>query len=162
MSASLARQITSVPLRADTPSSAAAQAGNPLFTYENFRRHYELGPEEKWQICVLEKLIEFTNLPQGWDGYGAHPFKWDAGMFALTVLSRIMLPRTPAPQVVPSPMGGVQIEWHLAGVDLEFHVAAPYDCELWFEDHRTGKMVSTPVTDDLSGLQDAVRTLSAR
>jgi hypothetical protein len=121
-----------------------------------------MGFEEKWQICVVEKLIEFTNLPQDWDGYGASPVKWDAGMFALNVLSQVMLPRTPVPQVVPSPVGGVQLEWHTNGVDLEFHVAAPYDCELWFEDHQTGRSASTVVTDDLSSLQEAVRILSSR
>ena len=82
-------------------------------------------------------------------------------MFALTVLTQVMLPRTPIPQIVPSPGGGVQIEWHTKGIDLEFHIAAPYEGELWFEDH-TGVTVSKLVTDDLSDLQAAVHELTRR
>lgn len=160
MSASLTRQIVPVPVTTGSPGAAIRSVSAPLLSFENFRRHYEIGPDEEWQISVVEKLVEFSNLPNDWDGYGSPPVKWDAGMFALNVLSRVMLARTPAPQVVPSPTGGVQLEWHLAGVDLEFHIAAPYDCELWLEDHRTGRVVSASVTDDLSGLQEAVAMLS--
>ena len=53
-----------------------------------------------------------------------------------------MRPRTPVPQVVPSPVGGVQLEWHEKDIDLELHITAPYECEVWFQDHRTGERVS--------------------
>ena len=115
MSADLARQIVpATPLRANT--AAAARTSVPLFSYENLRRHYDMGFEEKWQICVVEKLIEFTNLPQDWDGYGASPVKWDAGMFALNVLSQVMLPRTPVPKwchrrSAASNLSGTRMVW---------------------------------------------------
>jgi hypothetical protein len=161
MSASLAHRAPPYSGRTDTARTAETGA-SALTSFDVLRRHYELGPEEKWQIPVVQKLVEFANFPTGWDSYNAPPMKWDAGMFALNVLSRVMLSRTPLPDVVPTPTGGVQVEWHTGGIDLEFHVAGPYDCELWFEDQRTGKTVSEVVTDDLSDLQDALRTLTKR
>jgi hypothetical protein len=84
-------------------------------------------------------------------------------MFALTVLQHVMRRGAPTPQIVPSSSGGVQVEWHESGIDLELHVAAPYKCELWFEDHRSGdEPVSTELSGDFSVLQTAIRTLSLR
>ena len=54
-------------------------------------------------------------------------------MFVLSVLNDVMRTRTPIPQVVPSAGGGVQLEWHQKGIDLELHIAGPYQCELWFQ-----------------------------
>jgi len=162
MSANLARQLPATVQDSLASRTVGSEAGTSQLRYENFRRHYELGPDEKWQVAVVEKLVAFAKLPLGWDGYSAPPVKWDAGMFALNVLTQVMLPRTPAPQIVPSSAGGVQFEWHTGGIDLEFHVSGPYDCELWVEDHCTGTNKSVLVSDDLSDLQNAVRTLTSR
>ncbi len=116
--------------------------------FERFRRHYTAGFDAKWQIAVLNKLFSFYQMPADWDGNGAPPVRREAGMFALEALAQVMLPRTPLPRIVPTSVGGVQVEWHEADIDLEFHVAAPYHCELWFEDH-TGQYA--PVSAELAG-----------
>jgi hypothetical protein len=64
--------------------------------------------------------------------YRAPHIGFDTGMFALIVLNDVMRTHTPIPQVVPSGTGGVQLEWHQKGIDLELYIAAPYQCELWF------------------------------
>jgi hypothetical protein len=162
MSANVARQAETAQPRTSNVTTTPVQSGATALSYEKFRQHYDMDLREKWHTSVVEKLVELSNLPPDWDSYGASPVKWDAGMFALNILTKVMLPRTPAPQIVPSPVGGAQLEWHVSDIDLEFHVAGPYDCELWFADHRTGKTVSSSVSDDLSELQEAVRTLSKR
>jgi hypothetical protein len=83
-------------------------------------------------------------------------------MFAMNILNSVMRNRTPVPQVVPTPVGGIQLEWHEKDVDLEIHVTAPYETELWFKDHRTGAVISTELTSDLSPLQTAIQTLTDR
>ncbi len=162
MSGSSARRLDVI--LSNPPASATAAVGSrdTMLRFERFRRHYELGPDEKWQVEVVDRLVELTSLPRDWDGYGGQPVKWDAGMFALNVLKQVMLPRTSLPQIVPSSVGGVQIEWHEKDIDLEFHVTAPYEGEVWFQDHRAGITSSKLVSDDLSELQAAVRTLTLR
>ncbi len=100
----------------------------------------------------------------GWDSYGAPRIGWDTGMFALSILNDVMRTRTPIPQVVPSGAGGVQIEWHQKGVDLELHITAPYECELWFQDHRQPMRppISVELTDNFSALLKPIELLTTR
>jgi hypothetical protein len=120
--------------------------------YPNFARAFEAEPERKWQSEVQKRLLTYAKLPRGWDTYGAQPIGWDAGLFALSILNDFMRPRTPIPQVVPSSAGGVQLEWHQKGVDLELHVTGPYHCELWFKDHLAPN--DPPVSLDLTAPED--------
>jgi hypothetical protein len=131
--------------------------------HSNFRRHYVVPPERRWHVEVVQKLLGLTRLGPNWDGYGAPPTKWDAGMFALNVLDQVMSERTPIPQVVPSSTGGVQLEWHERQMDIELHVDAPYACELWVRDLRSGRQdISIEISDDFSELQRAISTLTRR
>lgn len=135
-----------------------------LLSFDQALRHYNAKYENTWQVEVLDKLYELLQLPPDWDGQSAPVVRRDAAMFVLEVLGKVMQPHTPLPQVVPSSVGGIQIEWHEAGIDLEFHIAAPYECELWFEDHQSGcQPVSLEMnTADFTALRDAVSTLTKR
>lgn len=115
-----------------------------------------------WQAAVLERVVALLNMPANWDGYGAPAISREAVMFALEVLQRTMQPTTPVPQVVPSSVGGVQLEWHERDIDLELHVAAPFRCEIWFEDHRAGTMVSKELSADFAALRSALDELTKR
>jgi hypothetical protein len=77
-------------------------------------------------------------------------------------MEQVMRPETPVPQVVPSSGGGLQLEWHEKDIDLEVNFAAPYQCDLWFEDHRTGKCVSKLLTNDFSALKEAIALITTR
>lgn len=150
------------------PESGTATArtlsprGAPPLQFDNFMQHYGADPERKWQVEVLDKLLKFVRLPPGWDGYGSPAPKWDAGLFALSVLNSIMRPRTPLPQIVPTAVGGVQLEWHEKDIDLELHITAPYRCEVWFEDHRDGTHLSDDLSADLSALGSPIEALTLR
>jgi len=134
----------------------------PEITFDKFWSHYNVAPEQKWQVEVLKHLVKYAALSPGWDSYVGVPLRLDAGFFALSLLNDIMRPRTPMPQVVPSPVGGVQLEWHEKNIDLELHIAAPYECELWFEDHRTGERVSRELSNDFSSLAAPIAQLTSR
>jgi hypothetical protein len=115
-------------------------------------------------MAIGQRLLTYAKLPHGWDTYNAPAIGWDAGLFALSVLNDFMRPRTPVPQVVPSTAGGVQLEWHQKGVDLELHITGPYRCELWFKDHRTPDVdpISIELTDDYSALRRPFELLTTR
>jgi hypothetical protein len=159
--------------------SASAQRGENLFyesagstvtptpratNYPNFFKAFDAPPDKKWQIEVQGHLLKYVKMRDGWDSYGAPPVGWDTGMFALSVLNDVMRTRTPIPQVVPSAAGGVQLEWHQKGIDLELHIARPYQCELWFQDHREPKdaPISLELIDDFSALLKPIELLTTR
>ena len=77
---------------------------------------------------ILEELIR---LPRGWDGYRAPPVSFENANFALKMMESICGRLTPPPQVVPGSGGDLQVEWHLAGGDVELHVRGPNDVHAW-------------------------------
>jgi hypothetical protein len=145
-------------------NSTVSTATKPRGQFPTFRQAYDASPERKWQIEVQSQLLQYAKMEQGWNSYGAPAVTWDAGMFALSILNDIMRPRTPIPQVVPSSAGGVQLEWHEKGIDLEIHVTGPYRCALWFEDQTAPNTppVSLDLTDDLSPLLKPIELLTTR
>ena len=160
---SAALQLTDDQFMPDHRGSIDASVGaiGPALSFEKFARHYET-PTAAWQVDIVRQLLRLRELPRGWDGYGAPPLSPDAAWFTIELLGKIMRPRTPVPHVVPSSVGGIQIEWHEKDIDLEIHIAAPYQCELWYKDHRSGNLVSEEFTGDFSILANPVAELSQR
>jgi hypothetical protein len=148
----------------ESAASSAEPATPKAAAYPNFYGAFNAPPERKWQIEVQNRLLKYVKMQKGWDSYGAPPVGWDTGMFALSVLNDVMRTRTPIPQVVPSAAGGVQLEWHQKGIDLELHIAAPYQCELWFQDHQqpNDPPVSVELTDNFSALLKPIELLTTR
>jgi hypothetical protein len=105
-------------------------------SYERFWQEYNSRVDRRIENEIEPQLKEFTQYQVGWDSYNAPPLRHDTAGFALSVLNSIMNTRTPLPQVAPSSVGGVQLEWHEKGIDLELHIIAPYDCEVWFRDNQ--------------------------
>jgi hypothetical protein len=132
--------------------------------YPNLYAHLNAAPERKWEVEVVRALVRLARLPAGWDSYRSPPPSRDAGHFALEILQGIMRPRTPPPQIVPSSGGGIQLEWHEKGIDLELHITAPYQCELWFQDHQdqNSQPISLELTDDFSELKRPIALLTNR
>jgi hypothetical protein len=145
-------------------SSTSAASAQAKSQFPNFYRAFNAPPEQRWQIEVQSRLVEYVKMQPGWDSYSAPRIGWDTGMFALSILHEVMRTRTPIPQVVPSGAGGVQFEWHQKGIDLELHIAGPYECELWFEDHHHPQQspVSLELTDNFSALLKPIELLTTR
>jgi hypothetical protein len=144
--------------------NATGTASRHVSDFPKFAQAIDAEPERKWQTEVQKHVLNYAKLPRGWDTYDAPPIGWDAGLFALSILNDFMRPRTPIPQVVPSTAGGVQLEWHEKGIDLELHIMRPYHCELWFKDHRAPDVppVSMDLTDDYSALRKPFDLLTSR
>jgi hypothetical protein len=140
----------------------------PLLRLEQFRDHYDLdartvrAEEQEWQVPIFDTLVRYALMQEGWDSYSGQPLRWDVGMFALTVLSSVMRPRTPPPQIVPVSDGAVQIEWHQKQIDLELYISAPYVCEVFFHDRRTGTEFSEELSNDFTRLTSPIAELTTR
>jgi hypothetical protein len=79
-----------------------------------------------WVRPVAKKLDELLSLPQNWDSYGAPKIADSVVPTVIGLLQDVMLPTTPIPQIFPTSSGGVQLEWHQNGVDLEIEID-PHD-----------------------------------
>jgi hypothetical protein len=124
--------------------TTTGRRAEPLRTsFEKFWQEYHSSVELETELDVKRKrelqikLDKFTQYPVGWNSYGAPPLRPETKDFALSVLTVIMQPRTPLPHVASSSVGGLHVEWHEKGIDLELHIIAPYDCDVWFSDSRT-------------------------
>ena len=116
-----------------------------------------------WQADVLSKVLNLADLPANWNSYGAKPLRHDTALFAMLVLENIMQGDTPLPDVVPTAGGGLQLEWHEHGVDLEINVKEPNRCEYWFEDLRSqAAPISGPLETNFFALQDPIALLTSR
>jgi hypothetical protein len=72
-----------------------------------------------WITSVVDRLGHLFALAEDWDGEGARPLDFDTAMEALNFLLTKALHETPAPQLIPTSAGGLQLEWHCGGSDLE-------------------------------------------
>lgn len=109
---------------------------------------------------IAQALSSLLVLPPNWDSYGAQPIDPRCIEYARTLLRSIMKPDTPAPAVVPTSQGGVQLEWHTKGLDLEIEVRSPEQCYVLYENHRDGTTWEGELTADLTQLRQFVSNLS--
>jgi hypothetical protein len=86
-----------------------------------------------WLNDVGERVAELSTLPPGWDGHRGRPIDHAALRSATGFLTR-MAPwvRVP-PSIVPTSRGGVVLEWHRGGVDLEILFPEKGEPEISFE-----------------------------
>jgi len=91
----------------------------------------------QWFPTIDLKMRRLARLGDNWDGYGGSPIDHETLIFSIDVLGQFLRPSLPEPQIVPTPHGGLQFEWHTNGVDLEIEVREPYAVGIYFEDSRT-------------------------
>jgi hypothetical protein len=109
-------------------------------------------------ISAVQRMIELLELPPGWNSYNAKPITKENVNFAFSLLARTMRADTPAPNVVPMVRGGVQLEWHTRGINLEISIYSPTDVRFLAEDVRCNDSVDGEL--DLAVLSQWVDRLS--
>lgn len=113
-----------------------------------------------WLEPVFKKLAELLDLPPNWDSYGAKPVNPETAVYAINLLFDVMNDEMPAPSVVPTNRGGVQLEWHTTRGDLEIEIEAPYKVGAFFEDTPRGESWEENRVIDLGKLQGALTRLA--
>jgi hypothetical protein len=108
------------------------------------------------QICALGAL------QNNWDSYGARPIESSIARAAIEFLVDALPPHAPLPTVVPTSWGGIQLEWHCRGVDLEIAVRSPERFQVSFEDFVSGAAESTTIGEDFRPLQPLLQRLVER
>lgn len=88
-----------------------------------------------WQQCQV-----FLEYSPDWDTYGALPIQQATVEGAIELLTNIAGPGLPAPDVSPTPMGGVHFEWVVGSKALELTFFAPGRVSALFVDESTGRV----------------------
>ena len=123
----------------------------------------ETSTEEAWLRPILREFARILALQTNWDSYGAREVDPGCIRFAIEeLLPFAMRLNTPLPSVVPTNTGGVQLEWHARGIDLEVEVMAPGRLHVFYEDHQTGVTWEREVLSDLHPLNLPFDRLSGR
>jgi hypothetical protein len=76
-------------------------------------------PLPAWFDPLVQGLIDLLTLPTNWDSYGAGSVELNLVQEAMNLMNGLLAPSSPAPRVVPLSSGGLQMEWHRNGIDLE-------------------------------------------
>jgi hypothetical protein len=90
----------------------------------------------QWVGGVEKALGEFLALPANWDSYGARRIDPGAVQAGIQVLYKYVPSGSPPPHVVPTSRGGVQIEWHTQGIDLQIEVVSPDSLQIFYENSK--------------------------
>lgn len=118
--------------------------------------------EPAWKEPVVLRLVELLQLPERWDSYEARRIQGKAVSSALYLLESSAGHHTPMPSIVPTADGGIQLEWHALGVDMELVVSPAEAPQLFFRDRRTAEEWERELGADLGPLSMALRILAER
>jgi hypothetical protein len=129
--------------------SGPGQESHASFTHEN------------WFRRTAGEWLTLVDLPENWNSYGAPPIDGNAIKLALEILQRSMQPDSPPPSVVPTSRGGVQLEWHRDGIDIEVEVAPEGDVTMTYDNARSGdEWEAEQIQRNPEPLQRALRNLA--
>ena len=96
------------------------------------------GREPAWFGPTRRSLQEALQLPENWNSYGARPVDPDLATSALKLLVTVAPADAPPPIVVPTTRGGILLEWHMWGIDLEIETLTAASFHVFYEDEREG------------------------
>lgn len=112
-----------------------------------------------WLDLVARKCASFVDLESNWDSYGGRPVHETVAQATSELLLKLTRASSPAPSVVPTARGGIQLEWHTPSVDLEIAVASAGRLSAVFENKMTGEEWERDFQSDLTQLVDAIGQL---
>jgi hypothetical protein len=72
-----------------------------------------------WIRSVTNRVDYLLALGDNWDGNGSQALDFECAMEVINFLLSAAAHETPEPYLVPTSSRGVQVEWHIAGIDLE-------------------------------------------
>lgn len=115
---------------------------------------------ESWDRDVRARLIHLMSLSKGWDGSDSPPVRPEVATFAWAALSSMMRPTTAIPFIAPVAGGGLQIEWHIRGLDIELYISQPSRAELYIEYQDGRDRVEQDLNSDFEALNSAIAEIS--
>jgi hypothetical protein len=141
------------------------QAASKPTTFTPPPRHFRVtvpgrNANARWISSLEKQMLAMFALQPGWDTYYGRQITVDSAEAALSFASTYLEPETVDPWLVPLADGGLQLEWHENGVDLEVAFPETDDPELYALDLDTGdELTADPRSIDPADLQDVLTKL---
>lgn len=116
-----------------------------------------------WLNDVIHQVRKLLKLQQNWDSRGAQCIDRDLLEASVILLLKVMRASTPPPCMIPLSSGGVQIEWHMRGMDFEIEFCSTDCLDVFYEDHRDSTTWEDSISfNDLSLLKKVIAKLTSR
>ncbi|HEX5483393.1 MAG TPA: hypothetical protein VFZ08_12280 [Terriglobia bacterium] len=112
-----------------------------------------------WARDVVDGLLDLMDLRPNWDSYGAGPIEGRAVERAVPLLFQLMTDDSPSPSTIPTSMGGIQLEWHQQGIDLEITIPPIGLVTAFVHDDATGEEWELGLSDTLSRVKQIIMEL---
>jgi hypothetical protein len=112
--------------------------------------------DPSWFSPTVLRLAELASLPDNWDSYGGRQLSPRNFQMALAFLADVLADDTELPWVVPLPSGGVQLEWHKPGLDVEVIIDDDDSSVLLIEDEVEREL---SLVDSIGPLRRLMRRL---
>ena len=106
----------------------------------------------QWATDALRKLGALIDLKPGWDGHFGMPITHASASYAFDILRHVMQPGVPLPSITPLSYGGVQLEWHRKGWDVEIEVPGPGKIYVFTRDIRSEIETERELSADFTAL----------
>ena len=117
----------------------------------------------KWMDVTVSRLESLARLSEDWDSYGASRVESSRIQQAYNLLQSTMDEDTPAPILVPTPEGSIQMEWHTLGIELEVSLLSDTDLDVCFEDlSGTERPFDAVLSYDVTPLRGLMQLLASR
>ncbi|MEK7408565.1 MAG: hypothetical protein AAB225_26130 [Acidobacteriota bacterium] len=120
------------------------------------------GPMPPSLLKSVQGVVELLALPAGWNSYSAKPIAPDNAIRAIRLLAELLEPQTPPPAVVPTVRGGIQLEWHTNGINIEIYIDSPEDVRFFAEDIESGEVAEEPLAGHENTLRLWVQRVSGK
>lgn len=104
----------------------------------SFKTTSEIG-STKWLNQTIAEIVRLMWLPGDWSSDNPRQIEPKSIEKILAVLLTILDSDSTPPAVVPTTRGGVQVEWHQNGIDLEIEAFNSSKLEYYFSDSKGEK-----------------------
>jgi hypothetical protein len=127
-----------------------------------FRKHWPEGDlivEVRGSVshslrASVEDVLDLLDLPPRWNSYSAKPIAVPIVIRVIQLLADLLNSEVPSPLIVPRVRGGIQLEWHTAGVDIEVYVDSPETITFFAGRHGEEEVVEQA----LAGHEEELKT----
>lgn len=116
-------------------------------------------PLPPWFDPLVQGFVDLLSLPPKWDSYSAVPIDPKLVHEAMGVANELLLPTSSAPRVVPLSSGGLQLEWHRQGVDLEVVFDRDGEYSFYYRNRVNGDESEHLLSEDIGMLRSVIHNL---
>jgi hypothetical protein len=148
--------------RAASPSTGfdiSSSAGPVLLPFGQVKLIFS-EPPPAWARELIHRICALGQLSENWDSYGARRIDPRCAMVAINLILSATGPATPTPAIVPTSRGGIQLEWHRNGVDLEIEILSESRLHVSLEDERTGETSERTILPEFQAVAPLLERIS--